>query len=68
MVGTEPVKSITTKRYYIQLTQAKSSGLYYLEYGTRGGKNDTKNITDGISDLNTALYVFEQKRLEYEGN
>lgn len=65
-VKVQVVKRIETKRYSLTLGQA-TSGLYYIQYVN--AKDENKDfVTDSMEDLNIALYVFDLKYAEFEGN
>lgn len=58
------IKSIITKRYEITLLQS-NAGLYYVEVIK---KDQQPDVSESMDDLNTALFVFDIKIEELEGN
>jgi hypothetical protein len=65
MEQTKLIKSITTKRYTIELTE-KNDGMYYIYYDGKNMKH--ARLSEAIKDFNTATYLFDLKLREFEGN
>lgn len=64
--GAETIKSIETRRYVIQLMQARS-GLYYVVYEQPHDEQGPCS-TDGIQDFFTASSVFDTILMDLEGH
>lgn len=58
----ETIKAIYTKRFEISLLQGPS-GLYYIKQV----RDKKEYVSDSIRDLKIALYVFDAKVEELEG-
>jgi hypothetical protein len=61
----ETVKEVSTNRYIIALVHAKS-GMYYVKWQKI---DDDEPITSpGLAELGNALYMFDHKLQELQGN
>jgi hypothetical protein len=65
------LKSIKTKRYELKLCQGIESGLYYIAYkkpNSIKGEQDIVYISSGLTDYGLASSIFDEYRMELEGN
>ena len=63
------IKSIKTKRYELKLVQGIESGLYYVAYKkVNKNEEDKVYVSSGLNDYSLASIVFDEYRIELEGN
>jgi hypothetical protein len=63
------IKSIKTKRYELKLVQGIESGLYYVAYKkVNKNEEDKVYVSSGLTDYSLASIVFDEYRIELEGN